>query len=572
MEEIQQLFSGAPQFFARSEGHLTGAPHPSVGFPWDLEVGLRDLTDHLQIQDFAWSNITAWPHVTRDMSSSSVELHQERLRAHFLPRCRERPNMLSMQGIERGSMGFGAALELPVADLLQSDDPEQAADEATLAERRAAFLHSNDGLRPLSEAAIVDQLIAVSNAYREDPLTHSRPTINLYTELFAKILYPPTRIIDPANPYSLRVQIEALLNVLRKKNVWFDLSVVEWRISLGHVLWGVSTERESEDDVKINDQHAFDSGSQKFWLLLQILLSCELLLRLDAVSQQLDSGLETITPAEIRHFDTEATTSVRWSLILARCWLDNISIEKTRSELNTAVHSQKHAPRGWLATLAGAAPASEAESPEEKLYNYICQVRGRHEARQVSGLVHFAKRIGWPHVETLIEKSAASEISMSPNASRVPASAATLSFTGKHPFHHGSPADHKKLPAQRALSGRSRISATIHPSGWFSNTYLSGLILPGETLSHLLMSTLLENDEAALSSLGNEVNLYGGFIYRGRSFWSTTCIVGRVLAAGEGATECVGWIATDVVPNGFPEGWVNIDVEPSVLTGRCSSL
>ena len=28
--EIEKLFSGAPQYFARSEGHYTGAPHPSV--------------------------------------------------------------------------------------------------------------------------------------------------------------------------------------------------------------------------------------------------------------------------------------------------------------------------------------------------------------------------------------------------------------------------------------------------------------------------------------------------------------------------------------------------------------
>jgi hypothetical protein len=103
------------------------------------------------------------------------------------------------------------------------------------------------------------------------------------------------------------------------------------------------------------------------------------------------------------------------------------------------------------------------------------------------------------------------------------------------------------------------MSAMIHPSGWLSNSYISGLVLPGEGMSHFLISTLLENDEMALSRIGEEANLYGGFSYEGKSFWSTSCIVGRVLAAGIGASECVGWISSDVTPKGAGETWVNID-------------
>jgi len=107
------------------------------------------------------------------------------------------------------------------------------------------------------------------------------------------------------------------------------------------------------------------------------------------------------------------------------------------------------------------------------------------------------------------------------------------------------------------------ISAIIRTSGWLSNSYISGLVLPGEGLSHLLISTLLENDDTAVSRLGVEVNLYGGFIYGGKSFWSSSCIVGRVLAAGKGASECMGWIASDITPRGSGEVWVNIDADPS---------
>lgn len=101
----------------------------------------------------------------------------------------------------------------------------------------------------------------------------------------------------------------------------------------------------------------------------------------------------------------------------------------------------------------------------------------------------------------------------------------------------------------------------FHPSGWLSKSYLTGLILPGEGLSHLMMSTLLENDEVAVARLGGDPNLYGGFVYSGQSFWSTACIIGRVLAAGKGASECMGWLSSPIQPKGVVEGWVSVDVE-----------
>jgi hypothetical protein len=56
-------------------------------------------------------------------------------------------------------------------------------------------------------------------------------------------------------------------------------------------------------------------------------------------------------------------------------------------------------------------------------------------------------------------------------------------------------------------------------------------------------------------------NLCGGFVYSGKSFWSTASVVGRVLAAGKGAVECMGWISSDVIPEGLGDGWVNVEVE-----------
>jgi hypothetical protein len=86
-------------------------------------------------------------------------------------------------------------------------------------------------------------------------------------------------------------------------------------------------------------------------------------------------------------------------------------------------------------------------------------------------------------------------------------------------------------------------------------------MLPGDGVCHFLMATLLENDSKAMGRLGSFANLCGGFVYSGKSFWSTSCIVGRVIAAGQGSAECMGWVSSDILPLGINEGWVNIEVE-----------
>jgi hypothetical protein len=104
--------------------------------------------------------------------------------------------------------------------------------------------------------------------------------------------------------------------------------------------------------------------------------------------------------------------------------------------------------------------------------------------------------------------------------------------------------NHEKKGLRRNLSTKgstrkktSARSAIIKPQGWLSRSYLSGLILPGEGLNHFLIATLLENDDHAVQVLGEDANLYGGFVYMSKSYWATACIVGRVLAAGKGASE-----------------------------------
>lgn len=559
LPELHKLFSGAPQFFARSEGHHTGAPHPSVAFPWDIEVEIRDLCDHEQIRDEAWSSVSAWPHITRDVqrSSEAVEAHREKQRAHYLPRCRERPNMLSMQGLERGTMGFQAALEMGVADALQTSEENVANDEADALEgRRKEFLRAKDGLRPLPESKLVERLRSASTTYHEDPAKHHRPTIELYTELFTQILFPPSRVTDSDDPYSLQVQIEVLIDVLGASGIWFDFSLVEWRIRLGQILW----DPPPEDDILVNNEVEQDLGAQKYWLLLQILLSCELLMRLDAISANIDHGKDEPSVNEFKRFDKKATTSVRWSLILARYWLENIRIEETSPD----VSSEKKAATGWLSRMTNS-PITKESEVNDAVHNV--QFYGRHQTRQLSGLVHFARKLNWPNVEDIATKISSGRIKIPDSTQCTPAAGTPRSMSTQRSSSYFS-----NRPSIRRGLSKQRMSAMIHPSGWLSSSYISGLILPGEGMSHFLISTLLENDETAVARLGEEANLYGGFSYGDKSFWSTSCIVGRVLAAGKDASECMGWIASDVTPRGPGECWVNIDVDLASQTGMSSAL
>lgn len=554
LPDLYKIFSGAPQFFARSEGHHTGAPHPSVAFPWDSELQIRDLCDHVRIQDEAWGCVTAWPHITVQVSKNPEAKKEqcEKQRAHFLPRCRERPNMLSMQGTERGTTGYAAALETGVADALEI--PEDGSPE-DISEHRKKFLNGKDGLRPVTDSTLIDKLIAVSEVYQEDPLKHRRPTVQMYTELFTQILFPPSRVTDSDDPYSLQVQIESLVQVLAAPLIWVDFSLVEWRIRLGHILWGSSTDPDIEDEVTVNNEVIREPGTQKYWLLLQILLSCELLVRLDAISRNIEHGLEAVKPAEIKRFEQLATTSVKWSMLLARAWLENIKIEKIHSE--DAGAEKKHP--GWLATLTGTGGTDARIN--QGLSNVL--FHGRHQAQQVAGLVHFAQKLGWPDLELLKAKVSANTIAISDSIQNTPAGTPMTMATGRSSSYFST----RRPKIKRGLSSHKNVSAIIHPAGWLSNSYISGLILPGEGLSHFLISTLLENDDAAVARLGVEANLYGGFIYGEKSFWSTACVIGRVLAAGKGASECMGWISSDVLPRGAGEGWVNVDVEPAPRDG-----
>ncbi|PQE24723.1 VTC domain-containing protein [Rutstroemia sp. NJR-2017a WRK4] len=76
-----------------------------------------------------------------------------------------------------------------------------------------------------------------------------------------------------------------------------------------------------------------------------------------------------------------------------------------------------------------------------------------------------------------------------------------------------------------------------------ASAYFSGLILPGTTLPWLIMNTLIDcdDDPDALELTGlTHILPNTGFQYKNASFWSSTCIIGKVLAPT--CRETAGWI------------------------------
>jgi hypothetical protein len=75
-------------------------------------------------------------------------------------------------------------------------------------------------------------------------------------------------------------------------------------------------------------------------------------------------------------------------------------------------------------------------------------------------------------------------------------------------------------------------------------SYFSGVILPGPTLPFLLMNTLCDCDSDCELGALTHMHPQCGFQYRSTTYWSSTCIVGKVLAPR--CREIAGWIGPAV--------------------------
>lgn len=452
------------------------------------------------------------------------------------------------------------------------------------------------GIRSVDMAMVHDRLVELGDlmeAFQDSPermtILNNQAPGDLYANLFGKFLTPPRYDNTADDPTGMKVQIDTLLKILRLRGIWFDFSLVEWRIRLGQILWG-ECETEAAPD------------SEPLWtnrdiLLLQITLACELLLRLDAIASMEIEDVKRemhFTPQDLQGFLSLKTRKTDWDLILARRFLENILLVK---EYNASPSVPEPRSRGLLSLLGTNAPNDEIISDLALL--------PQHQSRQLSGLLHFAKTLQWPGIDTIVAELAQKictpdtnptpdEMSTPTERGLDPSTPASISIYGtplatprsnfmldsyfgnlQRPTPSRSDSRTLQVPLSTTLLAHADgPDHAIDVGGWLSRSYLTGLILPGEAISHFLMSTLLENDKLAIAALGDSANLYGGFIYAERTWWSKASVVARVMGCIEGAVECMGWMSFSKLPAASADGWYAVNsiqlrpAEPSRLTAE----
>ncbi|KAA8911775.1 hypothetical protein FN846DRAFT_897620 [Sphaerosporella brunnea] len=189
----------------------------------------------------------------------------------------------------------------------------------------------------------------------------------------------------------------------------------------------------------------------------QLLLSIELYLR-------------TSEKGSKSKFLTDIPEKIRWDLMLAQRWLENVEIEPPR----------KVKGRGEQKSSVG--------------------FRFPNKKNQIEALRNFAWTLKWPNmpeVEDVLEYS-------------------------------------EKDDPEEYLEDRS-----TNCMSWFT-----GLLLPGKSMPFILMNSLIDCDGEPPAEFHNLSQTASniGFQYRGCTYWSWECIVGKVLGAAAGVTQIAGWI------------------------------
>ncbi|KAJ8117776.1 hypothetical protein OPT61_g1104 [Boeremia exigua] len=589
-ESAKALFSGAPSLTVKI---ADGRPSPKVLYPWDSEVNHDDATDSAHIDRPSYLAATAHTHTATGRSIQSEQCEHQVYRTDAV----ETPNWLSAQGIEPGSVGFAHFVELPLADHLNTEpEYDEGSEEFTETARNKDLFQTNPeriGIRAVNMDSVYDRLIELQDLYEAFQQSPERITIlnnqspgDLYAHLFSTFLTPPGYAGADLDPTGLQVQILAIVRILNLKGIWYDFSLVEWRIRLGQVLF-------SDPEPVMEDVHA-PLWSERDVLLLQISLSCELLLRLDAISATRAGEVDDqahVSAREVATFTSITTRKMDWDMTLARRFLENILVIKGDDSGALTPVPEK---RGLFSILGGHTPR---ETPTSDII-FLPQ----HQSRQLSGLLHFAESMNWPNIDTIV-RSLAEKLgdpdqvneqtpqASSPSAwSFNPTTPSVVSVYGtplqtprsanehqddyfgrvQKPIVRRGNSQSLRVPLSKTLLslGDSSKPAVVDIGGWLSRSFLTGLILPGEAISHLVMSTLLENDKLAISVLGDSADLYGGFVYNGRSWWSKASVAGRVLACSEKAQECMGWVYVHCPPQDAIDGWHSIRSEQSPISLR----
>ncbi|CAK4031482.1 Hypothetical predicted protein [Lecanosticta acicola] len=592
-EEAQEMFVGAPYF---NVGKVKSGYRPQVVFVDEKSKVLAPgSTDHRDLShaSFLLSTLGAEP-VKRDakavLQSSRAAL-------------RELPSMLSSHGTETGTTSFEHFLQLAI-----SDDIRYTVELPRFENRKLLYADPGQlGLQEMNTDSNVERLAELETLlktkYSDDDtvmaMTNEQQISRMGEELFTRILCPPKSM--SIKDTTLKVQIEALQNILGMKEVWPDFGLPDTRLKIGQSLWSGPINNARRPSLFDKDHEP----SEREIVLLQITLAAELLIRLAivrAVSFTRNSATTFLSLSDRLAIESQRTAKVNWDLVLAERFLENVEVSIKASD--------KPSKNGLFSVL------SQLTSKERSEPFY----QPRNQERQISGLVHFAESLHWPNAARLEKELLAKLVEsteddaadigggdrgvneavlqrrpsgftgdLDPNNTsekaqrflgmrRSSRSSRPGSRSGSRP---GSRSGSRQGTARsehggpRFFGGRQDTVHNMHlhktvdnetsggevnVGGWMSRTWLCGLVMPGEAASDFLISAVLENTPHALNTIGDVANLQSGFVYQGRSYWSKSSVIGRVMAASKDAVECMGWISVAGMPRGHKEGWVASEI------------
>ena len=619
-DELKYLFSGAPHFLL--ERGARAQWHPHAIFPWDDCNLIQNLRDRRPLQHPIYSLSTLHAHLSPVAEQSGLLPYQSELsetlkskRPMFDLGVFEVPNMLSFKAKESGCVGYRYFLELPISharknsqstayrpafekDLLRTLEPGSQ-NEPYCDCRPGVTLNRLNLIKAGPEAwrrlgirdcsvkciALRIQLLCDLRTKLVDqsaPLSlldmESIPA--LYNQLFTTFLYPPPRKRRPksgSETLNLRAQIDILIRVLSVKGAWIDFSLVEWRLRLGQVLWETTPHQDGDCIDESPDESHPGADAERKWLLLQILLSAELLLRIDAAVKVGIVGSAHgdlhITPHDVHQINCLRTDKLDWDLVCCRWALDNVVFHyQPYVEDRGASSGSEVQQRSMSERIRDRLQKRKRKPATESAWD--CIILPRFPWRQLEGLLYFARGIQWPEFETLRARMESNLIAAALRPANVSSVFVSPITTTPLPKHHrclGKSDMYRKSRTSLLVqlqtpppSSESEEEVAPNIGGWMSRTLLSGFVMPGETLNNLSIAALLENDPGAIAALGPIANLYGGFVYKGKSWWSTSTIVGRVLSCLPGSVVCAGWIMSPVVPRDtvgmpFSDGWFEIE-------------
>ncbi|KAK5066665.1 hypothetical protein LTR69_002012 [Exophiala sideris] len=619
-DDVQHLFSGAPQFTL--EKGRRGRYFPQAFFPWNNDLEISDLQDrrYLRHESFALCTLHAhlpipdevdWvPGKAPPVKHEGLEIGK---RPMFELGIFERPNMLALDGREPGTIGMRYFLERPVADGIADEKVREHGKDIEIdlglekspateafkmlalsgdnnelnakvgkhapAQERVKLIHEGSrawktvGVRPITMETLVDRLELIDtwrdkviNAGWRVTVLDQMKSDQLHEFLFNELIYPPRKMQTDAkqqDKVALKIQIEALVKVLTTPGAWLDLSTPEARLRFGKILHSGTTHYDRSNGTMHIDP-------ERKWLLVQLLLAIELVIRLDAALRlgiALHADQFEITPEEIHHFNKLRNLKVDWDLVAARRFLFLSYVKKIERRVpHPESQSSSPAPQhrrqsndhhgGFMSGLRHSLGLNDSKS-ENQPDTCDLAILPRQPHVMVDGVLRFANNIGWPRAREIQERLV-QKLCQATSADREKFLMDAVSCTdGLQPSANQS----SSSLAPHITSSLETFTLDLHAAttgtigGWLSHSWLSGLILPGTSTCDILMATLLENDTdpTMLKELGaQDHNLpfrSSGFILNGSSWWSKSSVLGRVFAPLPHARESMGWV---YLPNFVP--------------------